>query len=155
MWGVEQSGPQRSYRVLQKRGVIIDAEDYLPVTGTYPEHPISKNVPQARNMEELRQLRRKEYIESIDGKTKAYENSRKAYASQDRTYIKSEYLLDKPPALTSIKQKRELSKVEARRREGLTDGIHDLKDTVREPSLNFITNPKMFTKAMLSDNRRA
>ena len=62
MWGVEQSGPLRSYRVLQKRGVIIDSEDYLPITNTYEEHPISKVVPKARNLDDLKQQRKKEYL---------------------------------------------------------------------------------------------
>ena len=73
MWGVEQSGPLRSYRVLQKRGVIIDAEDYLPIGSTYEEHPLSKVVPKAKNMEELRQQRRKEYIEAVDKNNSAYQ----------------------------------------------------------------------------------
>lgn len=30
---------------MQKRGVIVDAEDFLPVNSTYPEHPLSKVIP--------------------------------------------------------------------------------------------------------------
>ena len=66
MWGVDQSGPLRSYRVMQKRGQVIDAEDFLPITGTYGEHPLSKVVPRAKNMEELRNLRKQENIRAID-----------------------------------------------------------------------------------------
>jgi hypothetical protein len=42
---VEASGNQRPYRILQKRGVIVDADDYLPVSSTYPQHPLSLNKP--------------------------------------------------------------------------------------------------------------
>lgn len=31
VWGVEQAGPNRPYRLMQKRGMIIDSEDFLPV----------------------------------------------------------------------------------------------------------------------------
>ena len=125
MWGVEQSGPLRSFRVMQKRGVIIDSEDYLPITGTYEEHPLSKVVPKARNMDELKQLRRQEYINSIDQNTKAHESRQNAYKSTERPYIRSEFLADKTPDVTSIHQRRQQSRIEARRRQGLTDELHD------------------------------
>jgi hypothetical protein len=39
--------------------VFIDAEDYLPVRSTYPEHPDTK--PKVREKKELDELRKKEY----------------------------------------------------------------------------------------------
>ena len=45
MWNVEASGSMRPYRLMQKRGVIVDADDYTKVTGTYPEHPMAKTKP--------------------------------------------------------------------------------------------------------------
>lgn len=45
VWGVEASGAQRPYRILQKRGVFVDGDDYLGVTDTYPKHPIGENKP--------------------------------------------------------------------------------------------------------------
>ena len=45
VWNVESSGAQRPYRILQKRGVIVDGDDYLPVTDTYPSHPMSDVKP--------------------------------------------------------------------------------------------------------------
>ena len=39
LWGVEASGPNRSYRVLQKRGKICDSDDFAGVKDTYPEFP--------------------------------------------------------------------------------------------------------------------
>ena len=76
VWGVEQSGPLRSYRVMQKRGQVIDAEDFLPITATYGEHPLSKVVPKAKNMEELRNLRRQEYVTAIEKHSKDFEIQR-------------------------------------------------------------------------------
>lgn len=53
MWNVEQSGAQRSFRIMQKRGVVLDNDDFLPIRQTYPEHEISKVVPNAKTFDEL------------------------------------------------------------------------------------------------------
>ena len=56
--------------------------------------------------------------------------------------------------MTSIKQRRHQSRVEARRREGLTDDTLDTKLDVSQPSLAYVQNPKIFNKGMLQENRR-
>jgi hypothetical protein len=43
---------------LQKRGVIVDADDYLGVGATYPEHPLHNIEPKCRTLTELLNLRR-------------------------------------------------------------------------------------------------
>ena len=42
VWGIEQGGAQRHFRLIQKRGKVVDAEDFLPVRGTYPKHPLTE-----------------------------------------------------------------------------------------------------------------
>jgi hypothetical protein len=39
VWNIEQAGSNRDYRIIQKRGKIIDAEDFMAVRDTYPEFP--------------------------------------------------------------------------------------------------------------------
>lgn len=39
IWNVEQAGNNRTYRLLQKRGKIIDAEDFQDIKDTYPDFP--------------------------------------------------------------------------------------------------------------------
>lgn len=41
-----------------KRGKIIDAEDFMPVRETYPEHPIHKINPEAGTYTELKEKRK-------------------------------------------------------------------------------------------------
>jgi hypothetical protein len=53
VWNVEVSGGARPFRLLQKRGVIVDAEDFLPVRGTYPVHPDTLKKPNAATLKEL------------------------------------------------------------------------------------------------------
>ena len=67
----------------------------------------------------------------------------------ERPYIRSEFLTEQQPEVTSIKQRRHQSRVEARRREGLTDDTLDTKLDVSQPSLAYVQNPKIFNKGML------
>ena len=60
MWNVEVSGGARPYRLLQKRGVFIDAEDFLPVRDTYPMYPDSLKKPKNSDLNELLDSRKKE-----------------------------------------------------------------------------------------------
>lgn len=50
---------------MQKRGVFVDAEDFLPVTATYPKHPLSENVPNVKTTVELTDQRKKAYKDDI------------------------------------------------------------------------------------------
>lgn len=45
---------------MQKRGVIVDAEDFLPVRSTYPVHPDTKIEPTFHTNHELKAYRLKE-----------------------------------------------------------------------------------------------
>lgn len=61
MWNVEVSGGARPYRLMQKRGVIVDAEDFMPVRATYPTHPDSLKRPLVKDKNELDALRKLTY----------------------------------------------------------------------------------------------
>jgi len=58
---VEVSGGARPYRLLQKRGAFVDAEDFLPIRETYPVHPLTVVQPRVRDRRELTEVRRKDY----------------------------------------------------------------------------------------------
>ena len=47
---------------MQKRGVIVDAEDFIPVRTTYPVHPDSLIEPKFNTTHELTAQRKKEYM---------------------------------------------------------------------------------------------
>ena len=54
MWDVEASGGGgRPFRLMQKRGAMVDAEDFKGVTDTYPKHPMSNHIPEIKTMQEL------------------------------------------------------------------------------------------------------
>jgi hypothetical protein len=47
---------------MQKRGVIVDAEDFIPVRSTYPVHPDSLKVPKFYTTHELKAERKQTYM---------------------------------------------------------------------------------------------
>ena len=47
---------------MQKRGVIVDAEDFLPVRSTYPDHPDSLKEPKFQTHHDLKAERKHTYM---------------------------------------------------------------------------------------------
>jgi hypothetical protein len=45
---------------MQKRGVIVDSEDYNGVLETYPAHPSTHKQPKHKMLRDLEQTRREE-----------------------------------------------------------------------------------------------
>ena len=70
MWNVEASGAQRQYRILQKRGVMVNADDYNGIVESYPEHPIHKVKPVLKTQTELNDYRKQVEKQDI-GKKKS------------------------------------------------------------------------------------
>ena len=62
MWNVEVQGSNRPFRILQKRGVIVDSEDFMPVRTTYPTHPDTLIDPKYHTTHELTAKRKKDYM---------------------------------------------------------------------------------------------
>jgi len=58
---------------MQKRGVFVDSEDFLPVTATYPAHPLSSVPQHAVNVEEMKGQRRAVYKEDVHAKSLKHE----------------------------------------------------------------------------------
>lgn len=57
-WGLEKEGCQRSTRILQVRGQIVDAENFGVIKDTYPKHPLSELVPSVSTLRELHARRK-------------------------------------------------------------------------------------------------
>ena len=102
VWNVEQSGALRSFRIMQKRGVVLDNDDFLPLKNTYPIHPASLIMPNARTVPELRDQRHQENKEKIAQINSTFEQKRQKYQSVERPYIYSEFNKNSKPRFTSI-----------------------------------------------------
>ena len=65
VWGIEQGGAQRHFRLIQKRGKVVDAEDFLPVRGTYPKHPLTEQKPAAVSKKQLKDQRKADIVQQL------------------------------------------------------------------------------------------
>ncbi len=68
-------------------------------------------------------------------------------------YIKSEYLIDQPK-FTSINQKKEDERRDARRKAGLEPIHTEVKDITKDPTIKFVENPKTYSKTLLDNQRK-
>lgn len=68
-------------------------------------------------------------------------------------FIKSEFLIDKPK-FTSINQRKEEEKQEARRKAGLEATITHVKNTEKDPTIKFVEDPKIYSKTLLDAQRK-
>lgn len=93
-------------------------------------------------------------METVDRFNKANDEKLRAFQSCERPQVRSEFLLEKKPQVTSVVQKRENERIALRQKEGLTDQWEDQKAAVSDPSLNFIAKPKHASKQELIEARR-
>ena len=107
---------------MQKRGVIVDEDDFLPILTTYPDHPLSKEIPKVKTFAELQQMRRNSNRNKIELANTTFEANRMQYIPRNTPYIYSDFNIEKP-TFTSIKQRIELEKQNARKKVNLTDAV--------------------------------
>lgn len=94
MWKVEQTGAQRGKRLLQVRGKIIDAEDFLPIRDTYPHHPLSQVPAKTQTQAELNANRKGDLIKKFKKTKEEWDKDNPSSVPQN--FILSEYLVDNP-----------------------------------------------------------
>jgi hypothetical protein len=155
VWKVEQTGANRGKRLMQVRGKFIDAEDFLPIRDTYPQHPVSKVNAQVKTQAQLKDIRKAELVQSFKKTKEQWDKSNPS--SMPQQYILSEFLVDHPAYSfaiithsnrhTSVKQIRNEKIVAAREQIGLTTQIKDIKDESKDPSLKYVSNPEVKSKS--------
>ena len=151
LWGVENSGPNRSYRVLQKRGKICDADDFSKVQDTYPKHPLTTQEPYHKTLTELKHVRRKKDKEKLEYDKQKWDE--KHPSSVSRPFILSEFFVDNPKH-TSMQQIKAEIKREARRKANLKEEPDFSVDDKLPPTLKYIETPKAKNKSHLVDIRK-
>ncbi len=93
-WKVEETGAQRGKRLLQVRGQFVDAEDFLPVARTYPQHPLSQVPVAAKTAVELKEMRKTDLMEKFKKTKEDWDKTNPASVPQH--FILSEFLVDHP-----------------------------------------------------------
>ena len=140
VWNLENQGGKRAFRILQKRGKIIDSEDFIPLQDTYPKHPISFIEPKngIKTLTKLIEYRHQKNREEIMERIKSFEKSHPI------KIVKESYQFEnkKKPLYTSINDIKDKKHREARIKAGLNEKEYDIKVTNKDPTLAYIDSPK-------------
>ena len=145
IWNVDNQGGLRDFRLLQKRGKFIDAEDFWPIRETYPEHPLSKIKPKCSTFTELQNLRKKEYAEHVNKKLLEFEEKNPAKLIYSENNDFRENFVKNKPLFTSMQQIKDDLNKKARVKCGLEQEVYDVRDRKNHPGLEYIYNPKYKT----------
>ena len=104
---------------MQKRGVMIDADDYAPVTGTYPHMP-HEIVPKATTMTELKTIRHEVEKKDIKSKKDAKDQAMaKAKEISFKDYYRPQEFVEQP-TFNATWEKKAALKRKQRHSVGLT-----------------------------------
>ena len=152
VWNIDKLGAIKPLRLLQKRGKFIDAEDFLPITETYPKHPISEIKPHCSTFTELKKLRKKENITNINNKLTEWEKTHSSNFYRERM-IGDSNKPKIPPKYTSMNQIRADKIRNNRIKCGLNPETTDNRNNIiNPPSLKYIYNPKHKTKGEIDED---
>ncbi len=140
VWNLESQGGKRAFRILQKRGKIIDAEDFIPLQETYPKHPISFKEPKngIKTLAELKEYRVQKTKEEINEKMKDFEKKHPYRLIHESYHIENKT----KPLYNSINEIKDKAHREARIKAGLTEKETDIKITNKDPTLAYVYSPK-------------
>ena len=158
LWNIDNQGGKRQFRLLQKRGKFIDAEDFWPIRETYPVHPMSNITPHCATLSELKKLRKEENINQINKQLSEYEEknpSKLLYSSnnqiQNEENIQNNLNLKKP-LFSSIQQIKDDQLKNARIKCGLEPEFIDNRDLKKHPGLEYVYNPHFKTQKEIKDS---
>ena len=146
-WNVDNRIGAKNFRLLQKRGKIIDAEDFLPVRDTYPKHPLSDVKPAYATFTELKEKRKAQTKKEINDKIKKWEEENPTKFINEEQDLAN--LTRVHPKYTSIQQIKDEEHRNARIKCGLEPVETHIKDIHHDPTLEYVYNPKHKTKGDL------
>ena len=140
VWNLENQGGKRYFRILQKRGKIIDAEDFIPLQDTYPKHPISFKEPKngIKTLSELKEYRYQKTKDEIIEKMKIFEKNHPFKIVQESYHLDNK----NQPLYHSINEIKDKLHRDARIKAGLSEKESDIKITDKDPTLAYIYSPK-------------
>ena len=139
IWNLDNRIGEKKFRIMQKRGKIIDAEDFSPLTGTYPPHPLSEVVPPhgVKTLSELKDYRLNETKKEINEKIKKWEEKNPPH------FVSEQIPVNKTkPLYSSMGEIRDKNHRDARIKVGLAEKENDIKITDKDPTLQYVYNPK-------------
>ena len=150
VWNLENQGGKRYFRILQKRGKIIDAENFVPLQESYPKHPISFKEPKngVHTLNELKEYRKNKTKKEISEKVKKFHKEHSANSNNNLINENNYYFpeMKEKPKYSSINDIRDELHKEARKKVGLNENESDIKNYDLSPTLKYVYSPKHKTK---------
>ena len=137
LWNLDNQGGKGAYRVMQKRGKIIENENFIALQDTYPKYPFKENENRICSYEKLKEFRKKENIKNFEKNILNYEKNhpREIIIKTPKKNILSVSYDNK-----NIETKKEKINKQARLRASLSELPYDIKN-IKIPSLKYIKNP--------------
>jgi hypothetical protein len=149
VWNLDNQGGNRPFRIMQKRGKLIDAEDFQPLIDTYPPHPLSKIEPKngIKTLRELHEFRKKQNKDYINSKLKEFEQKHPVNFNKQNVNVD----LQNKPEFTSMEQIKNKFHREMRKNAGLSEIETDIKN-IKAPTLEYVYNPKHKTLSDIKED---
>ena len=129
----------------------MDAEDYLPVTGTYPEHPMSKREVKFKTTADFHEEIKRTTREDLEKKKRAWDDANPSEVPQK--FILSEFLVTNPPHKLKSEIRKEKHRLD-REKCGLTSHEEGIAVESGDPTLKFVNKPERFSNLELKGQRR-
>eukprot|EP00742_Colponemidia_sp_Colp-10_P005843 GILJ01006250.1.p1 GENE.GILJ01006250.1~~GILJ01006250.1.p1 ORF type:complete len:662 (-),score=69.28 GILJ01006250.1:97-2082(-) len=151
-WNHEQAGAKRTYRLMQRRGKILIADDYTELTETYPRHPMSDTVPSHSTRTDLLEDRKSKCVQEIQDKTASWD-ALHPQMLEDR-YVQREDWVPCPRHPTQSAKVAEAN-MQARVAAGLESKTTDINaHRPHTPTLNWNTSPTHNSRLELLQARK-
>lgn len=147
VWGVEGSGPTRAYRLVQKRGVIVDQEDFADLKKTYPEMNLPK--PAIGTITELRQTRAQARLHSLQTQRETWDRLHPFIVEREE----KEYSQTSHFPYRSLSEKVDLAIKSHRVKGGLYAESTEVS-AKKPPSLDYVEKPQFPSKTAMDSERR-
>ena len=148
VWGVEQSGPSRAYRIVQKRGVIVDQEDFSGLRDTYPH--VDRPKLEVCTTTQLRHQRAQDRLKHLQTQRETWDLLHPYTVEQE----KKEYPKTSTLSYRSMSEKMELEGKKKRVKAGLAGEVTEVSEK-KPPSLEFVDRPRYPSKSLMDADRKA
>lgn len=149
VWNLENQGSKRDYRIMQRRGKIIDADNFMPIQETYPRHPLSSKLPMVKSLSELKSKRKEVNREDIDKKMSEFSKNNPTQIITENIAINTS-----KPKFATYSEYKEFNKKMAREKVGLKPENDEITSNIKIPSLDYVYEPKNKTQSDLKQERK-
>ena len=147
VWGVEGSGPSRAYRIIQKRGVIVDQEDFADLKKTYP--PTNLPEPAVSTASELKQVRAQERLKRLQSQRETWDRLHPSVVEvEQKEYSKTSHF-----PYRSLSEKFQQQLQSSRTKSGLLPETTEIS-AYKPPTMTYVERPKFPSKTSLDSARK-